>query len=149
MTSTRRAFFVKPYDFSFFNRVFPCGCEVASSRLMSISVSLIARPFDVILSWTFKGNIQMSSDKITQASFGQAPPRRTTKLYHASHAGYLTAEPELWYTILPSPRRYVQNRNISLKMTNLTLKERYLTTPETRFRLHQTKTSGLDKLNSK
>ena len=54
------AFLSKPYGYSFFIRAFPYGCGPAVGKLMSITISLIAGPFDDILPWPFKGTIQIS-----------------------------------------------------------------------------------------
>ena len=47
------AFLSKPYGNSFFIRAFPYGCGPALAKSMSITISLIAGPFDYILSWPF------------------------------------------------------------------------------------------------
>ena len=54
------AFLSKPYGYSFFMRAFPYGCGPELDKSMSITISLIAGPFDDILSWAFKGTIQIS-----------------------------------------------------------------------------------------
>ena len=54
------AFFSKPYGYSFFIRAFPYGCGPALGKSMCITISLIAGPFDDILTWPFKGTIQTS-----------------------------------------------------------------------------------------
>ena len=54
------AFFSKPYGYSFFIRAFPYGCGPILGKSMSITISLIAGPFDDILTWNFKGTIQIS-----------------------------------------------------------------------------------------
>ena len=54
------AFLSKPYGYSFFIRAFPYGCGPAIGNSMSITISLIAGPFDDILTWPFKGTIQIS-----------------------------------------------------------------------------------------
>ena len=54
------AFLSKPYGNSFFIRAFPYGCGPALGKSMSIIISLKAGPFDDILSWPFKGTIQIS-----------------------------------------------------------------------------------------
>ena len=54
------AFLSKPYGYSFFIRAFPYGCGPAIDKSMSITISLIAGPFDDILTWPFKGTIQIS-----------------------------------------------------------------------------------------
>ena len=54
------AFLSKPYGYSFFIRAFPYGCGPAIGKSMSITISLIAGPFDDILPWPFKGTIQIS-----------------------------------------------------------------------------------------
>ena len=54
------AFLSKPYGYSFFIRAFPYGCGPATGKSMSITISLIAGPFDDILTWPFKGTIQIS-----------------------------------------------------------------------------------------
>ena len=54
------AFLSKPYGYSFFIRAFPYGCGPAIGKSMSITISLIAGPFDDILTWPFKGTIQIS-----------------------------------------------------------------------------------------
>ena len=54
------AFLSKPYGYSFFIRAFPYGCGPALGKSMSITISLIAGPFDDILPWPFKGTIQIS-----------------------------------------------------------------------------------------
>ena len=41
-------------------RAFPYGCGSALGKSMSITISLITGPFDDILSWPFKGTIQIS-----------------------------------------------------------------------------------------
>ena len=53
------AFLSKPYGYSFFIRAFPYGCGPALGKSMSITISLIAGPFDDILSWPFRGTIQI------------------------------------------------------------------------------------------
>ena len=53
-------FLSKPYGYSFFIRAFPFGCGPALGKSMSITISLIAGPFDDILTWPFKGTIQTS-----------------------------------------------------------------------------------------
>ena len=54
------AFLSKPYGYSFFIRAFPYGCGPALGKSMSLTISLIAGPFDDILTWPFKGTIQIS-----------------------------------------------------------------------------------------
>ena len=54
------AFFSKPYDYSFFIRAFPDGCGPALGKSMSINMSLIAGLVDDILTWPFKGTVQIS-----------------------------------------------------------------------------------------
>ena len=54
------AFLSKPYGFSFCIRAFPFGCGAALGKSISITISLIAGPFDDILTWRFKGTIQIS-----------------------------------------------------------------------------------------
>ena len=54
------AFRSKPYGYSFFIRAFPYGCGPELGKSMSITISLIAGPFDDILTWPFKGTIQIS-----------------------------------------------------------------------------------------
>ena len=54
------AFLSKPYGYSFFIRAFPFGCGPAIGKLMFITISLIAEPFDDILTWPFRGTIQIS-----------------------------------------------------------------------------------------
>ena len=54
------AFLSKLYGYSFFIRAFPYGYGPALGKSISITISLIAGPFDDILSWPFKGNIQIS-----------------------------------------------------------------------------------------
>ena len=54
------AFLSKPYGYSFFIRTFPYGCGPATGKSMSITISLIAGPFDDILTWPFRGTIQIS-----------------------------------------------------------------------------------------
>ena len=54
------AFLSKPYGYSFSIRAFPYGCGPALGKLMSITISLIAGPFDDILTGPFKGTIQIS-----------------------------------------------------------------------------------------
>ena len=54
------AFLSKPYGYSLFIRAFPYGYGPALGKSMSIIISLIAGPFDDILSWPFKGTIQIS-----------------------------------------------------------------------------------------
>ena len=54
------AFLSKPYGYSFFIRAFPYGCGPAVGKSMTITISLIAGPFDDILTWPFKGTIQIS-----------------------------------------------------------------------------------------
>ena len=53
----RTAFLSKPYGYSFLIRAFPYGCGPALGKSMSITIFLIAGPFDDILSWPFKGTI--------------------------------------------------------------------------------------------
>ena len=50
----------KPYGYSFFIRAFPYGCGPALGKSMSITISLIAGPFDDILTWPFKGTFQIT-----------------------------------------------------------------------------------------
>ena len=54
------AFLSKPYGYSFFIRAFLYGCGRALGKLKSITISLIAGPFDDIFPWPFKGTIQIS-----------------------------------------------------------------------------------------
>ena len=54
------AFLSKPYGYSFFIRAFPYRCGPAIGKSMSITISLKAGPFDDILTWPFKGTIQIS-----------------------------------------------------------------------------------------
>ena len=54
------AFLSKPYGYSFFIRVFSYGCGPAFGKSMSTTISLIAGPFDDILTWPFKGTVQIS-----------------------------------------------------------------------------------------
>ena len=54
------AFLSKPYGYSFFFRAFPYGCGPALGKSMSITISLIAGPFDDILPWPFRGTIQIN-----------------------------------------------------------------------------------------
>ena len=54
------AFLSKPYGYSFFIRAFPYGCGPALGKSMSITISLIAGPFDDNIPWPFKGTIQIS-----------------------------------------------------------------------------------------
>ena len=54
------AFLSKPYGYSLFICAFPYGCGSALGKSMSTTISRIARPFDNILSWPFKGTIQIS-----------------------------------------------------------------------------------------
>ena len=54
------AFLSKPYGYNFFIRAFPYGCGPAIGKSMSITISLIAGPFDDILTWPFRGTIQIS-----------------------------------------------------------------------------------------
>ena len=54
------AFLSKLYGYSYFIRAFPYGCGPAIGNSMSITISLIAGPFDDILTWPFKGTIQIS-----------------------------------------------------------------------------------------
>ena len=54
------AFLSKPYGYSFFIRAFPFGCGPALGKSISITISLIAGPFDDILTWPFRGTIQIS-----------------------------------------------------------------------------------------
>ena len=54
------AFLSKPYGYSFFIRAFPYGRGPALGKSMSITISLIAGPFDDILPWPFRGTIQIS-----------------------------------------------------------------------------------------
>ena len=53
------AFLSKPYGYPFVIRAFPCRCGPALAKSMSITISLIAGPFDDILPWPFKGSIQI------------------------------------------------------------------------------------------
>ena len=54
------AFLSKPYGYSFFIRAFHYGCGPATGKSTSITISLIAGPFDDILTRPFKGTIQIS-----------------------------------------------------------------------------------------
>ena len=54
------AFLSKPYGYSFFIRAFLYGCGPALDKSMSITIYLIAGPFDDILNWPFKGTVQIS-----------------------------------------------------------------------------------------
>ena len=54
------AFHSKPYGYIFFIRAFSYGCGPALGKSMSITISLIAGPFDDILTSPFKGTIQIS-----------------------------------------------------------------------------------------
>ena len=54
------AFLSKPYGYSFFIRALPYGCGPAIGKSMSITISLIAEPFDDILTWPIRGTIQIS-----------------------------------------------------------------------------------------
>ena len=54
------AFLSKPYGYSFFIGAFPYGCGPALGKSMSITKSLIAGAFNDILTWPFKGTIQVS-----------------------------------------------------------------------------------------
>ena len=53
-------FLSKPYGYSFFIRAFPYECGSVLGKSMSITLSLIAGPFEVIPSRPFKGTIQTS-----------------------------------------------------------------------------------------
>ena len=53
------AYLSKPYGYSFFTRALPYGCGPAFGTSMSITISLIAGPFDDILTWPFDGTIQI------------------------------------------------------------------------------------------
>ena len=55
-----RAFLSKPYGYSFFVRALPYGCGPALGKSMSVTISLIAGPFSDIVTWPFKGTIQIS-----------------------------------------------------------------------------------------
>ena len=50
----------KPCGYSFFTRACPYGCGSALCKSLTITVSLMAGPFDDILSWLFKGTVQIS-----------------------------------------------------------------------------------------
>ena len=50
----------KPYGYSFFIPACPYGCGPGLRKSMSITISLISGPFDDILSWPFKGSMQVS-----------------------------------------------------------------------------------------
>ena len=54
------AFLSKPWGYSFFIRALPHGCGPALGKSMSIPKSLTAGPFDHILTWPFRGTIQIS-----------------------------------------------------------------------------------------
>ena len=54
------AFLSKPYGYSFFIRAFPYGRGPAIGKSMSFTISMLAGPFDDILTWPFKGTIQIS-----------------------------------------------------------------------------------------
>ena len=54
------AFLSKPYGYSFLIRAFPYGCGPALGKPMSITTLLTSGPFDDILTWPFKGTIQIS-----------------------------------------------------------------------------------------
>ena len=54
------AFLSEPYGYSLFIRAFPYGGGPALGKSMSITISLIAGPFDDILAWPFRGTIQIS-----------------------------------------------------------------------------------------
>ena len=54
------AFLSKHYGYSFFIRAFPYGCGPVLDKSISITISLIAGPFDDILTGSFKGTIQIS-----------------------------------------------------------------------------------------
>ena len=56
----RTTFLSKPYGYSFFIHAFPYGYGPALGKPMSITISLIAGPFDDFLTWPFKGTIQNS-----------------------------------------------------------------------------------------
>ena len=56
-------FLSKPSGYSFFIRAFTYGCGPALGKSMSITVSLIAGPFDDILPWPFRGTKSVFSDK--------------------------------------------------------------------------------------
>ena len=53
-------FLSKLYGYSLFIRAFPYGCGPALGKSMSITISLIAGPFDDTFTWPFKGTIQIS-----------------------------------------------------------------------------------------
>ena len=50
----------QPYGDSFFIPAFPNGCGSALSKPMSITIRLLVAHFDDMLSWPFKGTIQIS-----------------------------------------------------------------------------------------
>ena len=54
------AFLSKPYGYSFFIRTFPYGRGPALGKSMSITISVVSGPFEDILTWLFKGTIQIS-----------------------------------------------------------------------------------------
>ena len=54
------AFLSKLYGYSFFIHAFLYGCGPALGKSMSITISLIAGPFDDIFTWPFNGTIQIS-----------------------------------------------------------------------------------------
>ena len=54
------AFLCKPNGYSFFIRAFPYEFGPALGKLLSITISLIAGPFDDNLTWPFKGTSQIS-----------------------------------------------------------------------------------------
>ena len=81
------AFLSKPYGYSFFIRAFPYRCGPALGKSMSITISLIAGPFDVILSWPFKGTLQISVFRQDNSGLiWRNSPRRMIKLHPALHA---------------------------------------------------------------
>ena len=81
------AFLSKPYGYSLFIRALPYGCGPAIGKSMSITISLIAGPFDDILTWPFRGTIQISIFRQDNSVLIWTNPlKKKIKLHPALHA---------------------------------------------------------------
>ena len=134
------AFPSKSYGYSFFIRVFPYSCGSAPGRSMSITIYLIAGPFDDILSWPFKGTLQISA--FTQNSSGLILTNllktndKTTPCF--SRPSPLQPNPScgiLFY--IPHEEIFKANKNVRKNDIVYIQKKRFLTTRETRFQVQE------------
>ena len=133
------AFLSKPYGYSFFIRAFPYECGPAIGKLMSITISLIAGPFDDIVTWPFKGTIQISVFRQDNSGLIWTTLLQTkNKIIPCfTRPSPLQPNPSCGiFFYLPHEEMFKAQKNL-IKNDNVYIQKRFLTSREPRFQFQQ------------